>query len=290
VAAERLDGLAREIAIVSPEGTTVRFSLASLSERATALAIDLTIIQLATTIVAVLAAAIMGFGNRPLATAIFLVVSFFFRNAYFAACELHRSGQTVGKRKLGLRAISRDGGPLTGQAILARNLTRELELFLPLVALSQPRLLVDLDERLALPIACAWLALFALLPIVNREHLRFGDLLGGTVVVRIPQPALLSDLANAEDAPRAVYTFTPAQLDVYGIAELQILEQVLRRESGALNRPLIGDVSRRIRRKIAWSAVGQVDDHAFLRAFYDAQRSHLERQLIFGIRKETKGV
>jgi uncharacterized RDD family membrane protein YckC len=286
--AERLERRADRLAIVSPEGTTVRFQLASLSERAVAIAIDLTIIQVATALVAILAMAMMGFANPPLAVGLFLVVSFFFRSAYFATAELYWSGQTMGKRKLGLRAISRDGGPLTGQAILARNLTRELELFLPLVALSQPRLLIDLDERWALPIACAWLALFAVLPIVNRERLRFGDLLGGTVVVRVPRPALLADLASVESLRSGAYTFTAAQLDIYGIAELQVLETIMRRASDTMNRHLIEDVSRRIRRKLGWSTAGHLDHDAFLRAFYEAQRSHLERKLIFGVRKETK--
>jgi len=288
VAAERLDDRPEDLAIVSPEGTTVHFQLATLSERAVAIGIDLTIIQVATVCASLLAVLISGLGSVPLATALFLVVNFFFRNAYFAMSELYRSGQTIGKRKLRLRAISRDGGPLTGQAILARNLTREFELFLPLVALSQPRLLVDLDERWALPIACAWLALFATLPIVSRERLRFGDLLGGTVVVRVPQPALLSDLASADSPREGDYAFSTTQLNVYGIAELHVLEGIIRRAQEAMNPRLIEDVSTRIRRKIGWDTAGHIDHDAFLRAFYSAQRSHLERKLVFGVRKATK--
>lgn len=287
MAAGTLDDAANRVAIVSPEGTTVHFRLASLSDRATAFMIDFMITQVATVIV-LLVALMFGGGRSRLALAVFLVASFFFRNAYFAVSELYTSGQTFGKRKLGLRAIARDGGPLHGHAILARNLTRELEFFLPLAALSQPGQLIALDERWALPITCAWLAGFVLLPILNREHLRCGDLLGGTVVVRVPHPTLLSDLAGAEVARRDAYAFTPAQLDVYGIAELQVLEQVIRRTGYAPNPLLTEDVSRRIRRKIGWAAAGHLDHGAFLRAFYEAQRAHLERKLLFGVRKAAK--
>ncbi len=286
--ARALDLPADELTVLSPEGTTIRFRLASLSDRAVAVAIDLAIVQVATFLVAVLAMIFTGFTNRPLGVAVFLFASFFFRSLYFAAAELYWSGQSFGKLKIGLRAISRDGGPLRGQAILARNLTREIELFLPLVALSQPRLLIDIDERLALPIACAWLAVFALLPIVNRERLRFGDLLGGTVVVRIPRPMLLSDLAGGERSAQDAYKFTLAQLEVYGIAELQVLETVLRRARSTTDGRLAQEISSRIRRKIGWSTAGHLDHEAFIGAFYEAQRSHLERKLIMGVRKESK--
>lgn len=288
MAVETPERTADELAIVSPEGTTVRFQLASLSERASAFMIDFTMTQVATALVAILAVIFAGTGHRAFALAVFVVASFFFRNVYFAISELYGSGQTFGKRKMGLRAISRDGGPLRGQAILARNVTRELEFFLPLVALSRPGELVALHERWAMPIACAWLAVFALFPILNRERLRCGDLLGGTVVVRVPQPALLLDLAGTEVPRRGAYTFTSAQLDVYGIAELQVLEQVIRRAGYAENPHLVEDVSRRIRRKIGWSGAGHVDHGAFLLAFYEAQRAHLERKLVFGVRKEAK--
>src|SRR6185369_6862040 len=130
------------------------------------------------------------------------------------------SGQTFGKRKLGLRVISSDGGPLTGQAILARNLTREIEFFLPLVALTNPGQLLSFDERWGVVLAAGWLAVFALFPLLNHEHLRCGDLVGGTVVVRLPPPVLLPDLAEESSAAHA-HVFTPAQLGIYGIEELQ---------------------------------------------------------------------
>lgn len=280
--AEPGDGI---LALRSSEGTTVRFHLASLSERASAFAIDFTLTTAATTLVAVVAAALAASGSRPIGGAIFLAGSFFFRNVYFTAAELFGSGQTWGKRKLHIRAISRDGGPLTGEAILARNLTRELEFFLPLAALTQPRGILDVDERWGVVIAGCWFAVFALFPILNRERLRCGDLLGGTVVVRVPEPALLAEAAPLRDD---VYAFTPAQLSVYGIAELQVLEDIVRRPADREGAPLVREVSKRIRRRIGWSTSGALDDRAFLAAFYEAQRSHLEHKMLLGVRKESK--
>jgi hypothetical protein len=77
-------------------------------------------------------------------------------------------------------------------------------------------------------------------------------------------------------------------LAIYGIAELQVLETVLRRAQSTRDDRLAQEISRRIRRKIGWTTAGHLDHEAFLGAFYEAQRSHLERKLIMGVRKETK--
>ena len=273
------------LAVVSPDGTTVRFRLASASERLAALVIDLFFSQLAALAIS-LVLLLVAFGGAPyLALAGLLLISFFFRNVYFAFFELLWSGQTPGKARMGLRVISRDGGPLTGQAILARNLTRELELFLPLGAVAAPVQLMPESPLLGLTLALSWLAVFALLPALNRERLRFGDLLGGTVVVRMPRQALLSDVAVVE-AAGAAFTFTYDQLEVYGIEELQVLENLLRRPGDRSE--LVRAVASRVQRKIRWSAAGHTPPEPFLRAFYEAQRAHLERRMVFGVRKERK--
>lgn len=273
--------------VVSPEGTTVRFRLPSLSDRFAAFAIDLVLTQVATAAVVFVCLLFYLGGGEQFAFAVFLLASFFLRNVYFAFFELLWSGETVGKRKLGLKAIARDGGPLTGQAILARNLTRELEVFLPLVALNDPKRILPLAPGWGAAIALAWLAVFALLPVLNAERLRCGDLLGGTVVVRLPKHALLQDVVAAGPAPAAL-AFTPAQLGVYGIEELHVLEAILRRAADGGRGDLLDTVSGRIRKKIGWTAPGRVDAEAFLRAFYEAQRAHLERKMLFGVRKERK--
>jgi uncharacterized RDD family membrane protein YckC len=277
-----------DLAIASPDGTTVRFRLASPSDRVTAFLIDLFVTQLASAIALIAVLLLVNWWSREIAHAVFLIVSFFFRNVYFTASELIWSGQTLGKRRVGLRVISRDGGPLTGQAILARNLTREIEFFLPLVALTSPGQLGSLDERWNLVLGAGWLAVFALLPLLNRERLRCGDLVGGTVVVRLPRRVLLPDLAERTQAQESRYVFTPAQLAIYGIEELQILERVLHRATTSPYDELTRVVAARIQRKIAWTSDGPDDAARFLRDFYQALRAQLERKLLFGVRKERK--
>ena len=60
-----------------------------------------------------------------------MLLLFFLRNLYFVHFELSARGATPGKRAVGIRVTDRRGGPLTASAVIARNLTRELELFLP---------------------------------------------------------------------------------------------------------------------------------------------------------------
>jgi uncharacterized RDD family membrane protein YckC len=277
-----------ELAVVSPEGTTVRFRIASVSDRASAFVLDLVLTQVATVAVALIVVLFVFSWSKPLAMALVLIVSFFFRNIYFAASELLWSGQTIGKKKMGLRVIARDGGPLTGQAILARNLTREIEFFLPLVALLNPTQLLSIDERWALLLACGWLAVFVLLPLLNREHLRCGDLVGGTVVVALPEPVLLPDLAGEANRESREHAFSPAQLSIYGIEELQVLEKILHRANLSEYDALTCEVASRIQRKIGWTSPQPPDPVRFLRDFYEALRAELERKLLFGVRKERK--
>jgi hypothetical protein len=126
-----------------------------------------------------------------------------------------------------------------------------------------------------------WTLVFLLFPFFNRDRLRIGDLLAGTWVINAPKRKLGLDLVS--DEPRqAEHGFTPAQLDAYGIYELQTLEQVLRdRQPRAMEA-----VAVTIRRKIgAWDGR---DDAEFLSAYYEAARAHMERGLLFGRRREHK--
>jgi hypothetical protein len=92
-------------------------------------------------------------------------------------------------------------------------------------------------------LAFLWIFIFAALPLFNRDHLRSGDLVAGTPVVRSPEPVLLPDLAEApafQPARKAAdqeIVFTREQLDIYGVWELQVLEDILRRDDeGTLER------------------------------------------------------
>jgi hypothetical protein len=87
-------------------------------------------------------------------------------------------------------------------------------------------------------------------------------------------------LVGAAARPRR--TFPEAALDVYGIYELQTLEEVLREE-----RPeAIGTVARAIRTKAGLPDDG--DDHGFLSDYYAALCARLEAGLLVGHRRENK--
>lgn len=274
--------------LVTPEGVALPVELATFAERATAFVLDL-FLWVAASLVLVLGAALLagplvaaGEGGATLFIGALLLVSFILRNFYFIHFELAWRGATPGKRIVGLRVIDRGGGPLQPAAVIARNLTREIEAFLPLSLLMSlgGATGAALWARLSLG---AWLLLFALLPLFNRDRLRAGDAIGGTLVVALPRRMLLADLVEAV----AGYAFSDRQLRAYGAFELQVLEALLRRPPGLETSRLKREVSDRIRRRIGWQAPVP-DVERFLRDFYAAQRAWLEREQLFGRVHEDK--
>jgi uncharacterized RDD family membrane protein YckC len=216
--------------------------------------------------------------NGAVSSTLVLFLGFLLRNLYFIHFELTTQGSTPGKRIVGLRVIDRNGGPLRPGAIVARNLTREVEVFLPLGLLAQLSGTSGQSTFMVLAFL-GWILIIAGLPLFNRNHLRAGDLIAGTIVISVPRRALLRDLA---DAP-ARYVFSHRQLEAYGAFELQVLEELLRRPDSAEARLVWRDVSAKICRKIGWTdAVPAASTREFLAAFYSAERAYLEREQLFG--------
>jgi len=277
---------AREV--VTPEGVPIRFTLALVGDRLGAFLLDVVVIvgALLAVLVPLLWLLAKDAIDGDLVGAVLLLGLFLVRTFYFTFFELTWQGQTPGKRRMGIRAVDARGGPLRAEAIIARNLTREVEVLLPLTVLFGGEWVFPGAPGLARLAAVAWALLFGFLPLFNRDRRRVGDLVAGTVVVRQPEAILLEDLtrrapARAAEPPR----FTDAQLDVYGIYELQTLEQVLRQRTP--ERPeVLEAVAAKIRAKIGWTDPGPAEP--FLEAFYAALRGRLERRLLFGKRRETK--
>jgi uncharacterized RDD family membrane protein YckC len=252
--------------------------LAEFGERAAAFLLDLLFWLLAT--VAVFLVSLLAFFGIgwEIGVSIFLFFAFVVRNFYFIHFELAWQGATPGKRISGLRVVDRRGGPLLPGAVIARNLTREIEVFMPI------GLLMSLGasrggaawEGLSLGL---WLLLFAALPVFNRDRMRAGDLIAGTMVIALPRRNLLQDLVQQS----ARFQFTERQLKAYGAFELQVLEELLRNrgrpDAGELRR----DVRERICRRIGWTApIVDADTEAFLEEFYTAERAYLEREQLYG--------
>jgi hypothetical protein len=177
--------------------------------------------------------------------------------------------------------------------VFARNLMRNLEFYLPVLALVAPDAMLPEAPGWGRLLAIAWLLVFALMPLFNRDRLRCGDLVGGTLVVKAPRAVLLSDLAERAPRPDALesgFAFTRDQLDIYGVHELQVLEDLLRRDDqGTLDGRILEEVCEKIKRKIGWPRdQWQVPARPFLEAFYRAQRGSLESRMLFGQRRERK--
>ena len=274
-------------AFVTPEGVDLRLEIARFSQRAGAFLIDAAIILgvlVALTLLCLLAG--IG-GHNEIATQVVLVLwllgLFILRNAYFLVFEMGPRAATPGKRALKIRVAARDGGALTATAVFARNAMREIEVFLPAIFLFSQGQGVD---AVLILLGMIWTGVFLLFPLFNRDRLRLGDLLAGTWVVAAPSHRLLPDMALAPVGGGSArrFDFTSAQVDAYGIRELQVLEDVLRRRQIET----IRGVAQRIRTKIGWARGPDESDFEFLDAYYAALRQRLEQLMLQGRRRKDK--
>ena len=271
---------------ITPEGVDLRLELGSAGSRAAAFLIDMVLMTI------VLVALTLGllylfsathsakFNDGAQAIAVlWMVGAFVLRNGWFSLFEMGSRGATPGKRLLGLRVVARDGARLTGAAVVARNAMREVEVFLPLSFLGAQTAEGVADSFLTI-FALLWSGIFLFFPLFNRDRLRVGDLVAGTWVVRNEKGGLSGDLVGTEYRPRRA--FPRAALELYGVYELQTLEEVLRNEQP----DAIMTVARTIRAKANLPDDG--DDYGFLSDYYAALCTHLESGLMVGRRRESK--
>ena len=281
---------------VTPEGVDLRLRVGAAGERAAAFLLDavfiVTTLVVFVFLVGAAAAALASLGveelRNGLGSAVFIVwlLGFFFlRNFYFVTFELGARAATPGKRILGLRVAARDGGRLTSEAVFARNAMREIEVFLPLTFLLASG--AASDDPVAgwvMLLGILWTGGFALFPLFNRDRLRVGDFVAGTWVVKSPREKLTIDLLDAQENAQGGFVFTADQAGAYGIKELHVLEDVLRRKDPKT----MAAVAERIRTKIGWRTQAGETDTAFLSAYYAALRGRLETRLLFGHRRKDK--
>ncbi len=288
MAAEPVARVGTERTFVTPEGVDLRLNIGEAGQRVAAFLLDAAIIigvLIAFTIIALLmgigAAAGGGRQGAEIVAVIWLLVFFVLRNFYFTGFELSAAAATPGKRVMGLRVASRDGGRLKAESVFARNALRELEVFLPLSLLIS-RAGQGVDAWMYL-LALVWAGIFVFFPLFNKDRLRAGDLVGGTWVVRTPKRKLTRDMADDGSERLTAYDFTPAQIDAYGAKELHVLETVLRQR----DRNTMKAVAERIANKIDWSRTDD-RDYDFLSAYYAALRGRLEQRLLMGVRRRDK--
>ena len=284
----------RDRVLITPEGVALPITLASRGSRVGALMLDFLILGTAFVLVTIalvsLAGGLVRFTGRiengtapavmQFLVVVWIIMTFLVRYAWFLWFELGARGATPGKRLVGIRIAARDGGRLTAEMVIARNLLRDIELFLPVVFIAS----AGADSPPAWLAATAWFAMFMLLPCFNRDRLRAGDVIAGTWVVEAPRHRLEAPMSAPELAQNTEqYRFTEAELAVYGEYELQTLERVLREG----REPAIESVQTTIAAKIGrdpWVP----DSRVFLEAYYAQLRGRLEAGMRMGKRKADK--
>jgi uncharacterized RDD family membrane protein YckC len=271
--------------LVTPEGVDLRLKVGAYVERFVALLIDL-LILLAGLVGFSIVAAIVAWATKASwvtesLSVVWILGVFVIRNFYFLAFEIQPRAATPGKRVMGLRVVSADGGRLTADAVFARNAMREVEVVLPLAFFFSRGEGVD---AVMILLGVVWTGAFVLFPLFNRDRRRLGDLAAGTMVVKSPKKVLQSDLADTERNAAQGVAFTHAQLDAYGIKELHVLEEVIR----ANDRKAIAEVASRIKAKIKWEGAADLPDRTFLNAYYAGLRGRPESRMLFGRRRKDK--
>ncbi len=273
--------------ITTPEGVPLQFPIASVGDRLAAFLIDCVIMGVVTLAFAVVAA-LAAFVNSSAVMALVNLAIFVLFAFYFTIFEIRWNGVTPGKRFAGIRVIDGSGRSLSSGAIFARNLTRKLEIVIPIAISLNADTFWPGAPSWAILGSLGWLLALLFLPLFNRNRQRAGDFIANTVVVRPPKVTLLRDLASrgeSAEAPEYRYAMQPDQLDLYGIYELQTLEKVLR--SSGSEQSTLNAIAEKILAKVGWSD-RRVHTETFLHEVYAQLRRHLEQKMLFGQRQERK--
>jgi uncharacterized RDD family membrane protein YckC len=146
-------------AVLTPEYVEFRFTLAGLYSRFLAWLLDAIIILFGTG-ACLIALSLMMVAFPGFASALGIVVYFLVDWGYGIALETAWSGQTVGKRALGLRVIQQSGVRIGFYHAALRNLARPVDR-LPMLYL-----------------------VGGVTALLSGSHQRLGDMLAGTIVVR----------------------------------------------------------------------------------------------------------
>lgn len=175
----------RQVDVETPEHVAIGYELADLGSRFTALLIDVLLVLLASMLfwAALLLFALATGLNEfmiGIGEGVYIFVSFVAFWGYMVLYEGLRDGQTIGKRRMGIRVVHDGGYPITVRASALRNLVK---------------ILVDVQPA-------GSCAIGGLSMMLHPQTKRLGDMAAGTVVVRdrTGQP-IPEDRPSAPDAP-----------------------------------------------------------------------------------------
>ena len=176
--------------MLTPERVSLQYDIAGIGSRGAAAMVDtliqaivLTVLFMAVTAVAAIASSLpgvgapLGRGGTTLVLGLFALTVLLVTAGYFMVWEILWSGQTPGKRLVGVRVIRESGYPLRPVDAVIRNLVR----------------IVD------------WLPLFygvgMLVMLLNGRARRLGDFASGTIVVRERSPLMPTALSGRAHGP-----------------------------------------------------------------------------------------
>ena len=137
--------------------------------------------------------------------ALFMLFQLVAEWGYFVLCEMATGGRSLGKAVVGLRVVSDGGGALTLRASLARNLL-----------------------RIADVLPSSYLAGLVTM-IVSPEGKRLGDIVAGTVVIRLDAAPVVKPVRPTQNLDPAEFRFDRSDLEKLGPGERTLLRQTLRR-------------------------------------------------------------
>ena len=187
--------MSREVTVVTPENVTLSYELAGLGSRASAQLLDLSLQGAALSALFLISGYILSrlASTAPqsallraisdFAAAIAIIVIFATLLGYFIYFEATRSGQTPGKRWLGLRVVREEGAPIDFSAAAIRNLIRVIEMVLGFYLIS---------------------IVFILF---SPKYKRVGDYAAGTMVVKERRPS------TSVPQARPVHQSRPASIE-----------------------------------------------------------------------------
>jgi uncharacterized RDD family membrane protein YckC len=214
------------VSLVTPEAVLLQFRPAGLASRMVAISLDL-MIQFSVLYVLVFGLILVGGGDQAVAVVSGLVVVFLVIFGYPALLETFWDGTSVGKRAMGLRVVTTEGGPVRFRHAAIRSLLFLVDFWLP------PGGLTGVSTAL-----------------LTRRGQRLGDLAAGTIVVRVRRTA--DRVAPVWFSPPPGYEAYTATLDVTGLhtRQYQLVRRFLLR-LGELAPPARSRLARRLAEGVA---------------------------------------
>ena len=240
--------MSRQIEILTPENVELTYELAGVGSRFMATLIDTMLQALATLSLAAAGALGLYLSERidfvydlpTWALAGGIVILFLIWWGYYVLFETVWSGQTPGKRSMGLRVIQDQGFPVDFRAVLIRNLVRLADM-LPLLY--------------GIGVLFVWF---------HPQYKRLGDLAAGTLVIRereeepiqpAPSPPVLTPSPTPGNGP-ALKVLNPATVSLSNLTrhDLEVAKRYLERR-GEIDQ----ETQRRIARQIALPLLQKLD-------------------------------